>query len=305
MKVQLFGKEMEIKKELIIFIVPGLVLLGALLGSLMLSSRGDIIIEDGQTRMQQPSANSGAGGVRPVSGPGGVSAAGGHVGEGMGGFSGAATGDISGNSVDAGGFSGAPADAAGGTGLAAGSAGPGGGEAGGAAAGPVGGPAGSKDEIKVYVVGCVKRPGIVTLTKGQMICDAVREAGGLTEDADAENINMVYTLNENVMLVIKSKNERNAAGEGAVVHSGSGPDAEVIGGGDDAHDGRNDIRLVNINTAGIDELDTLPGIGEAKARDIIAYREKHGRFNRIEDIMKVPGIKQNRFESIKDYITVD
>ena len=147
MKVQLFGKEMEIKKELIIFIVPGLVLLGALLGSLMLSSRGDIIIEDGQTRMQQPSANSGAGGVRPVSGPGGVSAAGGHVGEGMGGFSGAATGDISGNSVDAGGFSGAPADAAGGTGLAAGSAGPGGGEAGGFHGALVGGPVGGVEVL--------------------------------------------------------------------------------------------------------------------------------------------------------------
>jgi len=79
----------------------------------------------------------------------------------------------------------------------------------------------------------------------------------------------------------------------------------VIGGGDDAANGRDDMRLVNINTAGVDELDTLPGIGEAKARDIIAYREKHGRFGRIEDIMKVPGIKQNRFESIKDFITVD
>jgi competence protein ComEA len=151
----------------------------------------------------------------------------------------------------------------------------------------------------------VKKPGIVTLTKGQMISDAVREAGGLTEDADADNINMVYTLNENVMLYIKSKGESKAVGEGAVVRSDSGPAAEVIAGRDNDAYGRDGIRPVNINTAGVAELDTLPGIGEATARDIIAYREKHGGFSSIEDIMKVPGIKKNRFESIRDYITVE
>ncbi|HOQ06256.1 MAG TPA: helix-hairpin-helix domain-containing protein [Clostridiales bacterium] len=276
MKVQLFGKEMEIKKELIVFIASGLVLLGVLAGSFMFSSRGDIIIEDGQ--------------ILPE--PGRDSTYGSSAGNGYGG-----TAEVS--------YSGAAGDAAGVGGNATGAGSSGNSGNSGETAGPDGGSAENKDEIKVYVVGCVKNPGIVTLTKGQMICDAVREAGGLTEDADADNINMVYSLNENVMLVIKSKNENNAAGEGALVRSDSGPGAEVIGSGDDTPAGRNGIKPVNINTAGIDELDTLPGIGEAKARDIIAYREKHGRFNRIEDIMKVPGIKQNRFESIKDYITVD
>lgn len=163
----------------------------------------------------------------------------------------------------------------------------------------------SGETIKVYVVGCVRKPGIVTLDKGSMIYDAVREAGGLTEEADSDNINMVFSLNENVMLYIKSKeDESGGLGEGAVVTAGSGSGAEVIGKGDDeAHSGK--MALVNINTAGIDELDTLPGIGEATARDIIAYRDKYGGFDTIEDIMKVPRIKQNRFESIRDYITVE
>lgn len=162
-----------------------------------------------------------------------------------------------------------------------------------------------KGKIKVYVVGCVAKPGIVTLDKGSMICDAVREAGGLTDDADSDNINMVFTLNENVMLYIKSKeDESSGLGNGAAVTADSGSGAVVVDKGDDAA-GKDGITLVNINTAGIAELDTLPGIGEATARDIIAYREKNGGFDKIEDIMKVPRIKENRFESIRDYITVE
>jgi competence protein ComEA len=61
---------------------------------------------------------------------------------------------------------------------------------------------------------------------------------------------------------------------------------------------------VNINTANVSELDTLPGIGEATAADIIQYREKHGPFKRIEDIMKVTGIKENKYNKIKDVITI-
>lgn len=199
-----------------------------------------------------------------------------------------------------------------------------------------------KEQIKVYVVGCVKEPGIVTLEKGQLIDDAVRQAGGLTGEADAGSINMVYELNENTMLYIKSKKEleqnqgdvatgtviRNTVakstatnsmvvnssigneslGKGAVIVKDSGSSAEVIGNGEgDSEESSNNGKVsnININTADADELDTLPGVGEATARDIIAFREKNGPFRKIEDIMKVPRIKQNRFESIKEFIAVD
>jgi len=277
MRMQFFGKEVEIKTEHFLPMISGLVLAGVLAGCFIFRDRGDIIIEDGQAVLQQPSVDGNAGAAQQsLTLAGGISA-------GQGDNAGIMDVSMAGNNGSVAGMSGGPEEANGSV-ISGGS---------------------TADEIKVYVVGCVKNPGIVTLRKGQMICDAVREAGGLTEDADIENINMVFSLNENVMLYIKSKKEGGAVGEGAVISSDSGSAAEVIGGSDDAVDGRHSIRLVNINTAGVDELDTLPGIGEAKAKDIIAYREKYGGFSRIEDIMKVPGIKENRFESIRDYITVD
>jgi competence protein ComEA len=291
MKIRLFRKELEIKTELLVLGVSGLVLLGVPAGSFLFSSRGDIIIEDGQMLLQPE--NGGSGTVWQGQAVSGGAAADGNMGMAAEGTQGTG-GSSSGSQRSTGGYGSGSLEI---SNPVEGS--------GGGSAGNSGQPAGNTDQIKVYVVGCVKKPGIVTLTKGQMIYDAVREAGGLTEDADADNINMVLSLNENVMLVIKSKEENKAAGEGAVVYSDSGPGAELIGGGANTVSGRDGIKTVNINTAGIDELDTLPGIGEAKARDIIAYREKYGRFVTIEDIMKVPGIKKNRFESIRDYITVD
>lgn len=279
MKFRILGKETEIKTELLFSMVSGLVLLGVLSGIFLFGGRGDIIIEEGREILQQTAGN---GETNDAERDGALAGNGNRADDNYG----SKAMEIANADQDPGGGPGIPGNA--GEDVKAGI-----------------GSDGKEDEIKVYVVGCVKKPGIVTLTRGQMVYDAVREAGGLTEDADVDNINMVYSLNENVMLVIKSKMENKAVGEGAVVRCDSGSGAEVIGGGDDAADGRDDMKLVNINTAGVDELDTLPGIGEAKARDIIAYREKHGRFARIEDIMKVPGIKQNRFESIRDFITVE
>ena len=166
------------------------------------------------------------------------------------------------------------------------------------------------EEIKVYVVGCVNNQGIVTLIKGQLIDDAVRLAGGVTKDADLSGINMVYELKENVMLYIKSKKEikqtlntatsGGEAGKGVTIVKDSG--GVVVG-----NNGQEAVSkgMVNINTALINELDTLPGVGEATAKEIISYREKNGHFKTIQDIMKVPRIKQSKFSSIKDFITVN
>lgn len=174
------------------------------------------------------------------------------------------------------------------------------------------------EEIKVYVIGCVKKPGIVTLKKGQLVDDAVKAAGGFSEDADIYNINLVYSLNENTMIRIKPKSnaveEDNNVKGGTEVKEGKGGEAgkgidilrdsgsyAVISGKDEKKAGGK----VNINTASAAELDTLPGIGAATANDIIAYREVNGKFTTIKDIMKVPRIKESRFNSIKDFITVD
>lgn len=167
-----------------------------------------------------------------------------------------------------------------------------------------------KEVIKIYVVGCVNKPGIVTLEKGQLIDDAVRLAGGFSKDADPDSVNLVYRLEENIMLYIKSKSElkQNTEGAGASGEAGKGASLRKDSGGavvNEPQDSSTPGGKVNINTASVSELDTLPGIGEATARDIISYRESNGLFRAIQDIMKVPRIKESRFDSIKDFITVD
>ncbi|MGI6777560.1 MAG: helix-hairpin-helix domain-containing protein [Acetivibrionales bacterium] len=160
----------------------------------------------------------------------------------------------------------------------------------------------STQEIQVYVVGCVKNPGVVSLEKGQIINDAIKAAGGATEEADLENINLVYKLNSNVMIKILPKNfdsstdEEGEAGKGIIITEDSG------GALQDNHQKK---VKVNLNTAGMEDLKSLPGIGEATAKEIILFREKMGEFKTIEDIMKVNGIKEGRFNTLKDYITVD
>lgn len=186
---------------------------------------------------------------------------------------------------------------------------------------------GKEEEIKVYVVGCVKNEGIVTLKKGQLIDDAIKAAGGATEDADIRNINLVYKLTDNVMLRIKSIKESQAetqdkagASAGAQGKSGatSNENANIAGKGieiisdsggaivsSSSESGGKPGKKININTASIDELDTLPGIGESTARKIIEYRQKNGDFKSISDIMQVSGIGTSKFNKIKDFITID
>ncbi len=182
------------------------------------------------------------------------------------------------------------------------------------------------EKIKVYIIGCVNNPGIITLEKGQMIYEAIEAAGGATKEADIENINMVYKLEENVMLnilpkdkiKIKEEGQNRSIGDkniesdsskqsGIQIIRDEGYSVIYASGTSDKEDSFENLSIskkVNINTASIAELDTLPGIGIATAESIIKYRQQYGKFDKIEDIMNVSGIKENKFEKIKEFITV-
>ncbi|MCX8131086.1 MAG: helix-hairpin-helix domain-containing protein [Clostridia bacterium] len=177
------------------------------------------------------------------------------------------------------------------------------------------------EEIKIYILGCVKNAGVVTLKKGQIIDDAIKAAGGATKEADLENVNLAYILNENTMLKILSKKERqfiHNSLNNTLEHSGNKSPEEGMQGvriikdrgeavAGDIADAENSVEQkgkININTATVSELDTLPGVGEKTANDIIAYREKNGRFKKIEDIMNVPRIGESRFSQMRELITV-
>lgn len=138
----------------------------------------------------------------------------------------------------------------------------------------------SPAEICVYVCGAVNAPGVYTLPAGSRVYEAVRMAGGLSDEADERAVNQAEVLTDGRQVTIPTK-------------------AEVLKGEEGAAGG-----LVNINTAGVSELMRLSGVGESRAKDIIAYRKEHGAFSVPEDIMKVPGIKEAVFEKIKDDITV-
>jgi competence protein ComEA len=122
----------------------------------------------------------------------------------------------------------------------------------------------------------------------------VEACGGFGDNASG-NINLVYALNENITLIIKSADD----GGGASVVKSPG-DAILIDSENGLIDGK-----ININHADASALGLLPGIGEKTAMDIIDYRNANGLFSAIEDIMGVPGIKESKFEKIKDYISIE
>ncbi len=184
------------------------------------------------------------------------------------------------------------------------------------------------EEIKVYVVGEVNKPGVVTLKKGQIIDDAIKAAGGPTGKADMENINLAYELQDNVMLKIypklsstpikgEVKNQQinasvnlqtpatthNQGFAGIEIKSDSGGAVIKDNDEEDKSDGKKG--KININTATEEELDSLPGIGPSTAAKIISFREKSGNFKKIEDIMNVTGIGESKFGDIKEFISVN
>lgn len=142
--------------------------------------------------------------------------------------------------------------------------------------------------MRVYVCGAVVCPGVVEIPVGSRIEDALSAAGGFLPDAFREAVNLAGWAEDGQMLYFPTTAE---AAEWKPVQEGQGSQDKQE-------------ELVNINTAGAALLCTLPGIGEAKAADIIAYREAHGGFASSEDIMKVSGIKASIYEKICDKITV-
>ena len=150
----------------------------------------------------------------------------------------------------------------------------------------------SKEPLRicyVHICGEVASPGVYELEERSRIFQAVAVAGGFTENAAADSLNMAEPVKDGMKIQVPDKEEARVLLDQAL-SSGTG-----------SSEGR---RKVNLNTADKSQLMTLRGVGEAKADDIIRYRESHGGFQKIEDIMKISGIKEAAFQKIKDDITV-
>lgn len=149
-------------------------------------------------------------------------------------------------------------------------------------------------ELVVYVCGAVKTPGVYTLAAGSRLYEAVILAGGFSAEADPAYHNLARNITDGERIYILS------CAETALLTTQQQVNGEE-GAGSVTADANTSI---NLNTATAEQLMELPGIGEARAADILEYRARIGQFTAIEEIMNVSGIGEAMFERIKDKITV-
>ena len=169
-------------------------------------------------------------------------------------------------------------------------------------------PAEKAPTLVVHICGAVSTPGVYELPAGSRIIDAVEAGGGFLPEADEACCNLAEEIVDGCQIYIMTKTESCADGQTekkAGIQTSPDGDMQTT----DRNVRSNsapalDSGLVNLNTADVAALMTLPGIGESRAKAIISYREQHGAFVKIEDIMKISGIKQAAFSKIKDKITV-
>jgi len=140
-----------------------------------------------------------------------------------------------------------------------------------------------EETIKVHITGEVNNPGLIELNSGDRISDAIAKSGGTTSLANLSKVNLAYILSDGEKIYIPSLNDDE--------------DVQYIV-------SSIENSKVNINTATLEQLQTLSGVGESTALSIIDYREKNGKLSTIEDIKNVSGIGDSKFEKIKDNICV-
>ena len=139
--------------------------------------------------------------------------------------------------------------------------------------------------IFVDIKGEVKKPGVYQMKAGDRVKDAIDAAGGLTAEADSQKVNLAQRVEDQMVIVVPKVGEEAEAIPAGVTSKETSKEGKV-----------------NINTATVEELKTLKGVGEKKAEAIIEYRKKNGSFKTKEDLMKVRGIGKKLFESFEERI---
>jgi competence protein ComEA len=145
--------------------------------------------------------------------------------------------------------------------------------------------------VIVHVAGAVRRPGVYSLEQGSRIHEAVREAGGATKRADLSALNLAATVQDGRQILVPERAGRGsaaAAATAAAAPSAAGTPAEPI----------------DLNTATLEQLDTLDGVGPATAQKILAYREAHGGFRAVEELDQIPGIGEKRLAALRTQVRI-
>lgn len=156
----------------------------------------------------------------------------------------------------------------------------------------------SPKTIFVHVSGAVKQPGLITLEEGKRVGDAIEATGGFSEDGDPSSVNLARPLTDGEQIIVGALN--------------GNPENQNTITGDNSENGisqkgtatKNSSGKVNINSASAEELTALPGVGEATAAKIVADRKENGPFKSPEDITRVSGIGQKKYESMAEMIII-
>ena len=149
----------------------------------------------------------------------------------------------------------------------------------------------------------------VCCIKNSVVIDVIEKAGGLTKNANTTVINLSKKIIDEMVIIIYSNSEvknfeKTKEKEQQVQEQCIQKDSNALKNDACINENTSTSSKISINKASLEQLQTLPGIGEAKAKDIISYREQNGPFTKLEDITKVSGIGENVFVKIKDYITL-
>lgn len=163
--------------------------------------------------------------------------------------------------------------------------------------------------VRVQVSGAVLEPGIYDVPASCRVEEAIAAAGGLTENADSERVNLVRKVRDGMQIrvpVKKAERTSRTQRKSAQAKSGLGESASGKSGSVKAGSGRNNsiMQSVRINSASASELQQLPGIGPALAQRIVETRSR-GRFASVEDLLRVPGIGKAKLAKLRDYVEVD
>jgi competence protein ComEA len=141
--------------------------------------------------------------------------------------------------------------------------------------------------VVVHVVGAVRRPGLYRLSQGARVADAVARAGGATRKADVSLVNLAALVSDGEQVVVPRRGAAVGAGGGA----GAGAGVAGVPAGP-----------VHLNSATVEQLDTLPGVGPVTAQKIVDYRQKHGAFTSVDELDAVPGIGPARLDELRDLV---
>jgi competence protein ComEA len=151
---------------------------------------------------------------------------------------------------------------------------------------------GSSGSVVVHVAGAVARPGVVQLPAGSRVHEAVAAAGGGTPGADLNRLNLALAVEDGQKIHVPLEGEEGPA-------AGQEGEAQGAGGGGTSADGK-----VNLNTAGVEELDALPKVGPVLAQRIVDWRKEHGAFRNVEELDAVDGVGPKMLEALLPLVTV-